>query len=335
MQNIHFKVAANGSIRRFALPEANYSKLQERVKILFGFDSSTVFAIQWKDKEGNLRPLSSDEDLTNVAKQSDSLIHLSLENSKPQREKKERKPRRSESNPEKYMARLLKKQCKCIERLSAVSLEDTKKRLRLQKKLADINAKIGECQAKPDAKEEAEENPSTPANQITTPLPVCPAPGKLELAVTPPSKTALKEASRQYYLLRKNIKEEKMKIKNLSKVLAAVKLLYRTDLGDTACRVVVDIEHVNKTKLDLALARTQMVEKRQLAKDQALVVRNLACLRHQMEPHAKKHQRHEKPGREHRKDKKEKRHRKEKKEKKEKRHRKEKKEKRQPKQKME
>jgi len=118
--------------------------------------------------------------------------------------------------------------------------------------------------------------------------------------------------------LKKDVKEEKLKIKNLKTVLSAVKLLYRTDLGDTACRIVVGIEDVNKTKLDLDLACTHMIEKRQLAKDQALVMRNLAHLSRQM---------HDKPGREQRKDKIEKRHRKEKKEKKEKRHRKEKKEK--------
>jgi len=293
MQNIHFKVAANGSIRRFELPDANYSKLVDRVKILFGFDVSALFTMQWKDKEGNQTPVSSDEDLTNLAKKSGSLIHLTVQNSKPEREKKGKRER-CQSNPEKYIVCLRRKQRKLTERLSVVPL-DTKKRLHLQKKLADINDKIGALShSKPDVKEAAEEIPSTPANQTTTPLPVSTAPGKLELGVPPPPKAALKEASRKYFLLKKDVKEEKLKIKNLKTVLSAVKLLYRTDLGDTACRIVVGIEDVNKTKLDLDLACTHMIEKRQLAKDQALVMRNLAHLSRQM---------HDKPGREQRKDK--------------------------------
>jgi len=232
--------------------------------------------------------------------------------------KKERKnPKKMERNdPVRQMACLLKKQKKAMDRLSSVDPSETRQSERLQKRLAKINAKIEQFppSVKPESKDPVESTP-----QLETPL----AERVNEVAVIPQvSKTVLKEASRKYSLLRKDVKTEKLKVKNFRKVLAALKVLSRGNLGEAACHVLVDVDQVKQMKSNLDLARNQLSEKKQLAKDQSRELKCLVRLFRQME-HTR-HHRKEKKNKNEKRCKKEKRDKKEKRCKKEKRDNKEK-----------
>jgi len=251
--------------------------------------------------------------------------------------KKERKnPKKMERNdPVRQMACLLKKQKKAMDRLSSVDPSETRQSERLQKRLAKINAKIEQFppSVKSESKDPVENTPSAdPATvkpeskdpvestpQLETPL----AERVNEVAVIPQvSKTVLKEASRKYSLLRKDVKTEKLKVKNFRKVLAALKVLSRGNLGEAACHVLVDVDQVKQMKSNLDLARNQLSEKKQLAKDQSRELKCLVRLFRQME-HTR-HHRKEKKNKNEKRCKKEKRDKKEKRCKKEKRDNKEK-----------
>jgi len=215
---------------------------------------------------------------------------------------------------------------------------EAKKVQRLQSKLADLNAKI-ESLSHVKLEDKKEDLP-TVENKVEIVIPaeppkpdvnVQPVVPSADLIATPQavSKSSLKEASREFFLMRKGLKQEKLRVKNLHKVLSALKLLSRASAALPLPPVVVTEDQVNQAKSDLNLAQTQMSEKRQLVKDQSHSLRDLIRLHRQMD---KKHHKHGKKEGKERKVKKEK---SDRKEKKEKRDRKEKKEKRDRKEKKE
>jgi hypothetical protein len=215
-----------------------------------------------------------------------------VKHKKRNHEKRERDPaKRRESDPAKYKSRLLNKQKKVADRLSSLDPSETKKVQRLRSKLADINAKI---ESLPDLKNE-KKDVVIPENKDVqkAPEPSSKVEEKTDLAppveVTP--KSALKEESRKFLVLRKEMKQEKLRIKNLRKILSAVKLLSRANLVEATPQLLVNDDQVNQTKSDLAAAKEQLAEKRRLVKDQAHVVRDLIRLHRQMEAH-KKHRKH-------------------------------------------
>jgi len=281
-----------------------------------------------------------------------TVVSTSEQDVKPKRRNHEKRER----DPAKYKLSLLKKQKKVADRLSALDPSETKKVQRMQSKLADINAKIEtlsqvkpvfepapepereekqvlcveepkEKAPKPEKTESVNIEKNAPEKEVKPVFEPAPEPEQEEkqvlcvppchLAVVPEfSKAALKEASRKFLSLRKDLKQEKSRIKNLGKVLSAVKVLSRANLGATVPRVFVGDEQVNQTKSDLTLARQQLSEKRQLVKDQAHELRDLVRLHRQLEVKKRKDAKHERKERkEGKKDKKEKREKREKKEK--------------------
>jgi len=278
MQTIHCKVTARGSIRRFDLGEVEYSSLRERIKTLFGYGCTDVFTIRWKDKEGKFLLVTSDEELRNAAK-TQTLLRLTIED-----EQKETNLRckKSESDPVNKLARLRKKQKKVTEKLDSL---DGDKKHRLLKKLAVINAKIEELLRSTTDSSCKEEFQNPVPEQVSSSSLELTAPGSNEIGVTRTLKGALKEASRRYFFLQKDVEQLKLRRKNLKKVLSAVEFLSRaTEFG-----VTVDIKQVNQTKTDLDLSYEQLREKRQLAKAQARVVRNFVHLCCQMDYEKGKH----------------------------------------------
>jgi len=63
MQNIHFKVAANNSFRRFSLPIVTLASLKTQVATLFEIKDQDGWSIKYKDEENQLVTISSDEEL--------------------------------------------------------------------------------------------------------------------------------------------------------------------------------------------------------------------------------------------------------------------------------
>jgi len=63
MQNIHFKVAANNSFRRFSLSDVTLASLKTQVASLFGISDLNGWSIKYKDEENQLVTITSDEEL--------------------------------------------------------------------------------------------------------------------------------------------------------------------------------------------------------------------------------------------------------------------------------
>jgi len=266
MQTIKCKVTARGTIRRFDLGEVDYSSLRERIKTLFGYESTDVFTIQWKDKEGKLLLVSSDEELRNAAK-TETLLRLTIED---EQKETNRRCKKFERDPVDNLARLRKKQKKVTELLDS---PDCQKRHRLLKKLASINATFEELlRVKTDSSKEEFQNPV--AEEVPSSSLELSAPGSQEIGVPRSLKGALKEASRRYFFLQKDAEKLKLRRKHLKKVVSALEFLS----GATQFGITVDIKQVNQTKSDLDLSYQQLWEKRQLAKAQARVVRNFVHL---------------------------------------------------------
>jgi len=265
MQTIKCKVTARGTIRRFDLGEVDYSSLRERIKTLFGYESD-VFTIQLKDKKGKLLLVSSDEELRNAAK-TETLLRLTIED---EQKETNRRCKKFERDPVDNLARLRKKQKKVTELLDS---PDCQKRHRLLKKLAVINAKIEDLlTVKTDSSKEEFQNP-VPEEVPSSSLELS-APGSYEIGVPRTLKGALKEASRRYFFLQKDVEQLKLRRKHLKKVLSAVEFLS----GASEFGITVDIKQVNQIKSGLDLSYQQLWEKRQLAKAQACVVRNFVHL---------------------------------------------------------
>jgi len=168
------------------------------------------------------------------------------------------------------LARLRKKQKKVTELLDS---PDCQKRHRLLKKLAVINAKIEDLlTVKTDSSTEEFQNP-VPEEVPSSSLELS-APGSYEIGVPRTLKGALKEASRRYFFLQKDVEQLKLRRKHLKKVLSAVEFLS----GASEFGITVDIKQVNQIKSGLDLSYQQLWEKRQLAKAQACVVRNFVHL---------------------------------------------------------
>jgi len=126
-------------------------------------------------------------------------------------------------------------------------------------------------------------------------------------------KTALREASERYCSLRKDLDEQKLKIRTLRKVLCALKLLTTAhSVGE--CNVLVTADQVALANAEMERARQGLAEKHLLVKEQAQTVRLLAHLhgkcRNGMKKHHKKERRcgHKEKRMRRRSDKKERRH---------------------------
>jgi hypothetical protein len=107
-------------------------------------------------------------------------------------------------------------------------------------------------------------------------------------------KTALREAFERYCSLRKDLDEQKLKIRRLRKVLCALKLLTTAhSVGE--CNALVTADQVALANAEMEQARQGLAEKRLLFKEQAQTVRLLAHLngkcRNGMKKHHKKERR--------------------------------------------
>jgi len=250
--------------------------------------------------------------------ETNTIVVSSEQDVKPKRSGRHQK-RDRESDPARNKECLLKKQKKVADKLSALDPSETRKAQRLQGKLAVLNAKVESLSAvklevqntdrMDDAPKKEEVSvistaaipdtvlqPSPKVEDTTTTYTAPVVAGAPVVAIAPAVEpSALKEASLKYLSLRKDLKQEKLRIKNLAAVLYAVKLLSRTNNSEIAPQVLISDEQVNKTKSDLDLARKQLSEKRHLIKEQAHAVRDLIRLYRQMNPHRK----HGKHGRKH------------------------------------
>jgi len=63
MQNIHFKVAAQNSLRRFSLSDVTLASLKTQVASIFGIIDLNGWSIKYKDEENQLVTITSDEEL--------------------------------------------------------------------------------------------------------------------------------------------------------------------------------------------------------------------------------------------------------------------------------
>jgi hypothetical protein len=125
MQNIHFKVAANNSFRRFSLSNVTLASLKTQVASLFGITDLNGWSIKYKDEENQLVTISSDEELLFAIQLHGGKV-LRLEISISSTAEKQGNSSRHEGRREGNRARvrLNQKQARLRERLASLNPEE-------------------------------------------------------------------------------------------------------------------------------------------------------------------------------------------------------------------
>lgn len=307
MQTIHFKVAAQNSIRRFVIVNPTYTAVRRLVASLFGINVDDSWVLQYKDEEKQLITFSSDEELKFACQLNEKLLHLQVvlndaevhflekEDKKDKEEKKER-ARKSRS-----FACLSKKQARLRDRISCLATDSARAKSqveKLEKKLADVTAELEQL----SRAETSNSNISATSPDInpTTVLPtesaaVVPVPAPTtplqtaELSVF--NKQLLKEVSSRFFGLRREIHQERMRILSLSKVLKALQTLSRHG-SRTDCGVQVNTEEVDRTKASLVVAKEEFSVKKTELRNQAQILRALERQQRQFLSFKKKEKKH-------------------------------------------
>jgi len=301
MQSIHCKVSARGSIRRFALSEAKFSALHCQVAAVFGLSvSNDAWTIKYKDDEGTMVTISSDEELSFAVQLLGSLMHLEVvekaafvgtnipesqnldeENWKhhkrqhrEKRDKKEKSCHREKHDKCDDLARLTKKQDKICKRLDALKLDADQPRQKaqaekLQLKLTAITAKIEK-----KSEEKSEEIDQSGDQMVVEPIEVAPVP--LPLALPEATQTAdpafdkqqFKEISKTFHVMRRDFHSEQKKLHAMIEVAKALKVLSRH--GNAAqSPLQVDPEQAKLAKESLISQKLQLVQKKEQLKKQS------------------------------------------------------------------
>jgi len=127
MQNIHFKVDANNSFRRFSLSNVTLASLKTQVASLFGINDLNDWSIKYRDEENQLVTISSDEELLFAIQLHGGKV-LRLEISFSSVADKQRNSSRHEGRRENHKARLAvrlnQKQERLRDRLASMNPEE-------------------------------------------------------------------------------------------------------------------------------------------------------------------------------------------------------------------
>jgi hypothetical protein len=125
MQNIHFKVAANNSFRRFTLPDVTLASLKTQVASLFGINDLNGWSIKYKDEENQMVTITSDEELFLAVQHGGKMLRLEISFPSAEKHGNSSSHNRHEGRREVHKARL------------AVRLNQKQERLR--ERLASLN----------------------------------------------------------------------------------------------------------------------------------------------------------------------------------------------------
>jgi hypothetical protein len=140
MQNIHFKVAANNSFRRFSLSNVTLASLKTQVASLFGINDLNGWSIKYKDEENQLVTITSDEELLfAIQLRGGKVLHLeiTLPSSEKQGNSSMHEGKRGGHNA-RLAVRLNRKQDRMRERLASLNPENPRTKALASKIEAEI-----------------------------------------------------------------------------------------------------------------------------------------------------------------------------------------------------
>jgi len=293
MQTIHFKVAAQNSIRRFALDDPTYTALRGQIASLFGLDVNGSWSLQYRDEE-NLLFFSTDEELK-FACQQKKFLHIQVVlrgcevrfSPKEKKEKKERGARKPRS-----IACLSKKQIRIRERISGLVTEDSEransKKEKLEQKLAEVTAELGQLSLVFKAVDNSSNVPSKPSCEVAAPtVPLAESKdvsivsqkdvdvSDISKHITPAfNKQLLKEVSARFFGMRRELQQDRKRVHSLSKVLKAMQTLSRHG-SRPECGVQVSAEQVEHTKASLLAAKDEFSVKQEQVRSQSELLQTL------------------------------------------------------------
>jgi hypothetical protein len=304
MQSIHCKVSSRGSIRRFALTEAKFSALRQHVAAVFGLVNSDIWTLKYKDDEGMMVTISSDEELAFAVQLLGNPLHLivdeptaaasyppsedallNLYHKEDKMDKKEKKDKKGKDKKDKRckkdkkkekkekrhgdkdfdVSRLAKKQEKIRKRLDDLKDSDQLKRKeKLQAKLTVITAKL-------ESAEDIQNGNSMELVEVAPQLPLSLAlPDAAQAVAAAPAfdQAHFKEVSKAFYGLRRDFLSEQKKMRAMAEVAKAVKVLSRH--GNIAqSPLQVGTEHAKLAKDSMVAQRQLVLLKKEQLKKQA------------------------------------------------------------------
>jgi len=278
-------VAAQNSIRRFALDDPTYSSLRGQIASLFGLDVNANWSLQYRDEE-NLLFFSTDEELKFACQQKKFLhIEVALRGCevrfapKEKKEKKERGARKPRS-----IACLSKKQIRIRERISGLATEDSRansQKAKLEQKLAEVTAELGHLSLVFEtdvnssivpAKKSCEVSaPPTESKEVSI---VSQDVGVSEILTHSFDKQLLQEVSARFFGMRRELQQDRMRVRSLSKVLKALQILSRHG-SHTGCGVQVSAEQVDQTKASFLAAKDEFSVKQEQVRTQSELLKTL------------------------------------------------------------
>jgi len=142
MQNIHFKVAANNSFRRFSLSTVTLASLKTQVASIFGINDPNGWFIKYKDEENQMVTITSDEELLfAIQLHGGKVLHLEI--TFPGAEKQGNSSMhedKREGHKARLAVRLNRKQERMRERLASLNPENPRTKALASKIEAEISS---------------------------------------------------------------------------------------------------------------------------------------------------------------------------------------------------